>query len=152
MAGFTARLEAALQGWAPAKSIFLAYVLFAGAFLLGVVCGLAFRENCKGLTAEFAETDRRERGEKRWISLRADPTSFHLRYTEVERNPHFWQSTPEVGRPICTRPGSDHRRKRWLPIEIVIGIADSGVKDYAACVIPQGDGRAQTLRSTSIFA
>jgi hypothetical protein len=34
----------------------------------------------------------------------------------------------------------------------VIGIADSGVKDYAACVIHQGDGREQTLRSTSIFA
>jgi hypothetical protein len=51
-----------------------------------------------------------------------------------------------------TRTGSNHQRKRLLPVEIVIGLADSGVKDYATCVIPQGDARERTLRSTSIFA
>jgi hypothetical protein len=46
----------------------------------------------------------------------------------------------------------DHRRKRLLAVEIVIGLDGTRVQDYAACVIPQGDVRERTLRSTSIFA
>lgn len=47
---------------------------------------------------------------------------------------------------------SDHRRKGLLAVEIVIGLDGTRVQDYAACVIPQGDVREQTLHSTSIFA
>ena len=64
---------------------------------------------------------------------------------------HFWQNRQEVGT-RSARPVNDHRRKRLLRVEIVIGLADSGVKDYAACAIPQGGALERTSRSTSIFA
>ncbi len=43
-------------------------------------------------------------------------------------------------------------RTRSFPIEFTIGLIHMTVKDYAPCLIFQGDDPGQTLRSTSISA